>query len=293
MTETKKSVLRDESGRAIQGRSGRKENNLLTYLILAVFVVIYLCPILWMTLSSFKADAELFRYPPQLLPDQFSLENYFDAWSRGDFNLYFRNTAVVAVSATVLTVIINTMAGYAFAKYNFPGGTAIFLFFLATLMLPLEVLMIPIFQVVKVFGLYNNFLGLIIPSAATPAGVFLVRQYFLTIPNEIMESARIDGASETKIFLRLMLPLAKPIMSVLAIFFFFWRWNDYMWPLVVIRDSNKYTVQLALANFSGQYAVDWGSLLAMSVLTMIPVLILFLLFQKQFMKGMVAGAVKG
>ena len=160
-------------------------------------------------------------------------------------------------------------------------------------MLPLEVLMIPIFQVVKVFGLYNNFLGLIIPSAATPAGVFLVRQYFLTIPNEIMESARIDGASETKIFLRLMLPLAKPIMSVLAIFAFLWRWNDYMWPLVVIRDSNKYTVQLALANFSGQYAVDWGSLLAMSVLTMIPVLILFLLFQKQFMKGMVAGAVKG
>ncbi|HJB41878.1 MAG TPA: carbohydrate ABC transporter permease, partial [Candidatus Gemmiger avicola] len=152
---------------------------------------------------------------------------------------------------------------------------------------------IPIFQVVKVFGLYNNFLGLIIPSAATPAGVFLVRQYFLTIPNEIMESARIDGASETKIFLRLMLPLAKPIMSVLAIFAFLWRWNDYMWPLVVIRDSNKYTVQLALANFSGQYAVDWGSLLAMSVLTMIPVLILFLLFQKQFMKGMVAGAVKG
>ena len=293
MTNAKNTVLRDEKGRAIQGRSGRKENNLSAYLILALFVVIYLCPILWMTLSSFKADSELFRYPPQLLPEQFSLENYLDAWARGDFSLYFRNTAIVAVSATVLTVVINTMAGYAFAKYSFPGGNAIFLFFLSTLMLPLEVLMIPIFQVVKAFGLYNNFLGLIIPSAATPAGVFLVRQYFLTIPNEIMDSARIDGASETKIFLRLMLPLARPIMSVLAIFAFLWRWNDYMWPLVVIRDSDMYTVQLALANFSGQYAVEWGSLLAMSVLTMIPVLILFLVFQKQFMKGMVAGAVKG
>ena len=227
------------------------------------------------------------------MPSQFSLENYTDAWNRGDFGLYFKNTTIVAVTATVLTVVINTMAGYAFAKYKFKGSTAIFMMFLATMMLPLEVLMIPIFQVVRTFHLYNNFWGLIIPSAATPAGVFLVRQYFLTIPNEIMESARIDGASETKIFLRLMIPLAKPVMSVLAIFAFLWRWNDYMWPLVVIRDTKKYTVQLALANFSGQYAVDWGSLLAMSVLTMIPVLIIFLIFQKQFMKGMVAGAVKG
>jgi alpha-1,4-digalacturonate transport system permease protein len=169
----------------------------------------------------------------------------------------------------------------------------IFLFFMTTMMLPLEVLMIPIFQMVKAVGFYNSFWGLIIPPAATPAGVFIVRQYFLTIPDEIMESARIDGAGETKIFLYLMVPLAKPAISVLAIFSFLWRWNDYMWPLVVIRDTAKYTVQLALASFSGQYAVSWGSLLAMSVLTMIPVLIIFLIFQKQFMKGMTAGAVKG
>lgn len=268
-----------------RGTSGRKEKHVFTYIILIVFTLIYLVPIVWMTLSSFKSDAELFAYPPTLFPSTFSLENYFDAWGRGDFGLYFKNTTIVAVSATVLTVVINTMAGYAFAKYRFKGSTVIFMMFLATLMLPLEVLMIPIFQVVRTFHLYNNFLGLIIPSAATPAGVFLVRQYFLTIPNELMESARIDGASETKILLRLMLPLAKPVMSVLAIFAFLWRWNDY--------DTQKYTVQLALANFSGQYAVDWGSLLAMSVLTMIPVLIIFLIFQKQFMKGMVAGAVKG
>lgn len=277
----------------IRGTAGRRERNGLTYLILIVFTLIYLIPILWMAVSSFKPDAELFVYPPKLFPSHFSFENYIDAWNRGDFGLYFKNTTIVAVSATVLTVVINTMAGYAFAKYKFRGSTAIFLFFLATMMLPLEVLMIPIFQVIRVFKLYNNFWGLIIPSAATPAGVFLVRQYFLTIPNELMESARIDGASETKILLRLMLPLAKPVMSVLAVFAFLWRWNDYMWPLVVIRDTQKYTVQLALANFSGQYAVDWGSLLAMSVLTMIPVLIIFLIFQKQFMKGMVAGAVKG
>lgn len=277
----------------IRGTAGRREHNGLTYLILLLFTMIYLVPILWMLVCSFKPDAELFVYPPRLFPTKISFENYIDAWNRGDFGLYFKNTTIVAVSATILTVVINTMAGYAFAKYKFRGSTAIFLFFLATMMLPLEVLMIPIFQVIRVFKMYNNFWGLIIPSAATPAGVFLVRQYFLTIPNELMESARIDGASETKIFLRLMLPLAKPVMSVLAIFAFLWRWNDYMWPLVVIRDTQKYTVQLALANFSGQYAVDWGSLLAMSVLTMIPVLVIFLIFQKQFMKGMVAGAIKG
>ena len=280
-------------GKKIKGTAGRREHNAVAYIVLILFTAVYLVPILWMILSSFKADSELFAYPPKLLPSQFSLENYTDAWNRGDFGLYFKNTTIVAVTATVLTVVINTMAGYASAKYKFKGSTAIFMMFLATMMLPLEVLMIPIFQVVRTFHLYNNFWGLIIPSAATPAGVFLVRQYFLTIPNEIMESARIDGASETKIFLRLMIPLAKPVMSVLAIFAFLWRWNDYMWPLVVIRDTKKYTVQLALANFSGQYAVDWGSLLAMSVLTMIPVLIIFLIFQKQFMKGMVAGAVKG
>ena len=280
-------------GKKIKGTAGRREHNAVAYIVLILFTAVYLVPILWMILSSFKADSELFAYPPKLLPSQFSLENYTDAWNRGDFGLYFKNTTIVAVTATVLTVVINTMAGYAFAKYKFKGSTAIFMMFLATMMLPLEVLMIPIFQVVRTFHLYNNFWGLIIPSAATPAGVFLAGQYFLTIPNEIMESARIDGASETKIFLRLMIPLAKPVMSVLAIFAFLWRWNDYMWPLVVIRDTKKYTVQLALANFSGQYAVDWGSLLAMSVLTMIPVLIIFLIFQKQFMKGMVAGAVKG
>ena len=140
--------------------------------------------------------------------------------------------------------------------------------------------------------MYNSFWGLIIPPAATPAGVFLLRQYFLTVPKDLMEAARIDGASEVRIFVRLMLPAAKPAMSVLAIFSFLWRWNDYMWPLLVIRDTEKYTVQLALANFAGQYTVDWNSMLAMSVVTMIPVLILFLLFQKQFVKGMVTAGMK-
>lgn len=267
-------------------------DQVLIYVVLIAVAAVYLFPILWIIISSFKDGSELFRWPPTLWPEEPTLQNYIQAFQAGNFVRYFANSAFVTVAATIITVIINTMAGYAFAKYRFKGDTFLFVFFIATLMLPLEVLMIPIFQVIKEFHMYNSFWGLIIPPAATPAGVFLLRQYFLTVPKDLMEAARIDGASEVRIFVRLMLPAAKPAMSVLAIFSFLWRWNDYMWPLLVIRDTEKYTVQLALANFAGQYTVDWNSMLAMSVVTMIPVLILFLLFQKQFVKGMVTAGMK-
>ena len=267
-------------------------DQVLIYVVLIAVAVVYLFPILWIIISSFKDGSELFRWPPTLWPEEPTLQNYIQAFQAGNFVRYFANSAFVTIAATIITVIINTMAGYAFAKYRFKGDTFLFVFFIATLMLPLEVLMIPIFQVIKEFHMYNSFWGLIIPPAATPAGVFLLRQYFLTVPKDLMEAARIDGASEVRIFVRLMLPAAKPAMSVLAIFSFLWRWNDYMWPLLVIRDTEKYTVQLALANFAGQYTVDWNSMLAMSVVTMIPVLILFLLFQKQFVKGMVTAGMK-
>ena len=262
------------------------------YALAILLALIALMPIVYVVCSSLKPGAELFRYPPTLLPEQFTLENYRDVFERADFLLYFKNTTIVAVLSTVLTVIINTMAGYAFAKYRFKGGNAIFMFFICTMMLPLEVLMIPIFQMVKRLGMYNNYLGMIIPPAATPMGVFLVRQYFYSVPNELNEAARIDGASETRTFLHLMLPIARPVMSVLAIFSFMWRWNEYMWPLLVVRDNDLYTLQLALANFNGEYSVDWNSLLAMSVVAMVPVLIVFLIFQKQFIRGMVTSGMK-
>ncbi len=276
----------------IANPQGKKIKNLLIYCILTTLGALYLLPILWVALSSFKDGAELFRYPPTFLPSVFTIENYIQAFSAGNFGLYFFNSAYVAILSTILTIIINTMAGYAFAKFKFRGSNVLFIFFISTLMLPLEVLMIPIFQVIRVFKMYNTFWGLIIPPAATPAGVFLIRQYFLSVPNDLIEAARIDGASETSIFLTLMIPIAKPAMSVLAIFSFMWRWNDYMWPLLVIRDTEKYTVQLALSNFAGQFTVDWSSMLAMSVVTMIPVLIIFLIFQKQFVKGMVTAGMK-
>ena len=176
-------------------------------LVLVFFAIVYLFPILWVILSSFKDGSELFRWPPTLLPEDPTVQNYVQAFEKGDFGRFFLNSGLVTIAATILTIIINTMAGYAFAKYRFKGDTFLFLFFISTLMLPLEVLMIPIFQVIKVFGMYNSFWGLIIPPAATPTGVFLLRQYFLTVPKDLMEAARIDGASAPKIFLKLMLPI--------------------------------------------------------------------------------------
>lgn len=266
--------------------------HVLLYLLLAFLVVIFLAPTCWVILSSFKSSSELFAWPPSILPRNPTAENFTAAFAKGDFGRFFANSGFVAIISTVITVVINTMAGYAFAKYDFPFRNAIFVLFIATLMLPLEVIMIPIFQVVKTFGMYNSLWGIIIPPAATPTGVFLARQYFLSVPNELLEAARIDGATERRIFMQLILPIAKPVMSVLAIFSFMWRWNDFMWPLLVIRDMDKYTVQLALANFNGQFSVDWSSLLAMAVVSMIPVLVVFMIFQKQFVKGMVVSGMK-
>ena len=164
---------------------------------------------------------------------------------------------------------------------------------MVTLMIPLEVIMIPIFKVIVSTHMYNNLWGLIIPAVASPTAVFLVKQYYEPIPDALMEAARIDGASEMQILMIIMLPLAKPIISVLCIFSFMWRWNDYLWPKLVINSKTKYTLQLALANFSGEYSVDCSSLLAMSVISMIPVLVVFLTLQKYIIGGMTAGGVKG
>ncbi|MDO5424389.1 MAG: carbohydrate ABC transporter permease [Eubacteriales bacterium] len=269
-----------------------KRRTILYILLAFVLAAIFLFPIVWVVISSFKSANEMFSWPPTIFPKELTWDNYRSSFEKGDFLLYFKNSTVVTVCSTLLAVIINTMAGYAFAKYHFKGSNLLFMVILSTIMLPLEVLMIPIFQMIKALGMYNSLFALIIPTCATPTGVFLVRQYFLSVPDELMEASRIDGASETGIFLRIMIPLAKPILSVLAIFNFMWRWNDYLWPLIGIRSPKLYTVQLALKNFAGEYSVDWNSLLAMSVVSMIPMLILFLIFQKQFVQGMATSGLK-
>lgn len=266
--------------------------SVLLALILIALTFLFVMPIVWIIFSSFKSAGELFTWPPSLFGKNPSLSNYEKALSEGNFIIYFINTVFTSIVATILTVAVNVMSGYAFAKYRFKGQAILFGIVLATLMIPLEVIMIPVFKVIVATNLYNSLWGLIIPAVASPTAVFLVRQYYTGIPSAYMEAARIDGASEFYIFTKIMLPMAKPIISVLCIFSFMWRWNDYLWPKLVINSKSKYTLQLALANFSGEYSVDWNSLLAMSVISMIPVIIVFISLQKYIIGGMTTGGVK-
>ena len=267
-------------------------NKYVRSLLKILLVLVFFFPLLWIFLSSLKNQSELFSYPLTLLPADPSLNNYRAALKTGDFLRFFSNSLFVSVVATLITVLINTMAGYALSKYIFKGRDTIFFIMIATLMIPLQVIMVPIFILEKNLGLLNTLWGIIIPPAATPTGIFLARQYMLTIPNSLIEAARIDGAGEWFIFQRIILPLAKPIIATLAIFSFMWRWNDFLWPFIVIAKQKNYTLQLALANFVGQYDVDWSKLLSMTVISIIPLIAVFLIFQKYFIKGMTSGGVK-
>jgi len=261
--------------------------------LLLFLTFIFLFPIFWVIASSFKPAGELLAWPPTVFGRNPTFNNYISALAAGNFAVYFRNTVFVSVTATFLTVVVNVMSGYVFAKYQFRFKKILFAGVLATLMVPLEVIMIPIFRVIVATNLINNLWGIIIPAIASPTAIFLVCQYYKGISDEFIEAARIDGASEFGIFLKVMLPMATPVIAVLCIISFMWRWNDYLWPLLVIFSRNRFTIQLALGNYSGEFSVDWNSLLAMSSISMIPVIFIFIILQKYIIGGITAGGVKG
>ncbi|WP_154794077.1 carbohydrate ABC transporter permease [Occultella kanbiaonis] len=254
-------------------------------LLLWVLVLIYLFPVAWFILSSFKPGSELFSLPLSILPENWTFSGYITAWNRFNFAQYFFNTGLVAVVTTVLTVFVSAMTGYALAKYKAKWLSIFFICILATTMLPTEVIMPSTFVVIRDLGLYNQLAGIIVPSIITATGIFMFRQYFKTVPDELLEAARIDGVGEIRAFFSIMLPLAKPIAVTLAIFSFQWRWNDYIWPLLVLNDPNRYTLQLALRSIVGADNIDWSVLLSASVISLIPMVILFFVFQKQIMNA--------
>ena len=204
-----------------------------TFLLAMTFAI--LAPVLWFVLSSFKDATDLGARPPKILPSRWAFENYTEAFQMYNYMRYFMNSVIVTTVATVLTLLINSMAAYAFAKYNFRGRDGLFVMTLAMIMIPLQVILIPIYLVVSSLGLVNTYWGMIIPAAATPTGVFIIRQYMLTIPDELIEAARIDGAGEFRIFARIVLPLCRPALAVVAIFSILWRWNDFLWPLLIAQ----------------------------------------------------------
>ncbi|WP_341358919.1 carbohydrate ABC transporter permease [Georgenia sp. M64] len=285
-TEPRRTWTSTSSGKRVTATDALRVTILITLALLA------LIPIVWTILGAFKTPTELAARPPALLPDSFALTNYTDALTRFDFTTYVRNSVLVTVGATVLTLVINSMAAYALAKYNFRGKNALFLLTLATIMIPLQVILIPVYQVVASFGMVNTLWGLIIPAAATPTGVFLLRQYMLTIPDELIEAARVDGSGEFRTFLRIVLPLCRPALAVVAIFSVMWRWNDFLWPLVVAQSESVYTLPVALARFNAQETVPFNLILAMSVVSIVPVIVLFLFFQKQIATGIANTGIK-
>lgn len=222
----------------------------------------------------------------------FSLDNYTGAISRFPFVTYLRNTVVVTVAATIVTLLVNSMAAFGLSKYQYKGRDLIFVVMLSTLMVPVSVILIPAFLVIARVGWSNNLWGLIIPGAATPTGVFLLRQYMLTIPDELLESARIDGASEWRIYWKIVLPLAGPALAVLAIFSVMWRWNDFLWPLIVVTRSELFTLQVGLNAFQGELNVQWQYILAMTVLTLLPISVVFAFLQDYITTGIATTGMK-
>ncbi|MBF6596033.1 MAG: carbohydrate ABC transporter permease [Thermaceae bacterium] len=286
MTQSKLIVGKPRPGR-------HKEHSLWFDILVLVLAFAFLIPVFWVILSSFKTTGELFVFPPSLLPKEPTTSNYAAALTTGNFARYAWNSLFVATMSTLLALFTNSLAAFALAKYRFVGRQLLFLLTLATIMIPLQVIMVPIFLVLKNLGLIDSLWGIIIPPAATPTGVFLLRQYMLSIPDEILEAARMDGASEWDIYSRIILPLSVPALATLAIFSFTWRWNDFIWPFIVLTSEQKATLQLALARLMGQFGVDWSTLLAATVITLLPMMIIFLVLQRYFLNNLTAGGVKG
>lgn len=223
---------------------------------------------------------------------RFAWENFIEPLRRFNFARFLSNSLIVTVASTVLTLLINSMCAFALSKYSFRGRDAIFVFILSTLMIPISVILVPAFLVVTSLGLTNSLWGVILPPAATPTGVFLLRQYMLTIPDELIDAARMDGASEWRVYWRIVLPLAAPALAVLAIFSVMWRWNDFLWPLIVLSREEVFTLQLGLAAFQGELDTQWHYLLAMTVITLAPVVLVFTFLQRYITTGIASTGMK-
>ena len=274
-------------------KTKKMDTIILTFLAMVSAAVI-IFPIIWLVLSSFKSSTELFAYPLHLFPKEFTIDSYISVMKKG-FGLSMQNSFFLAVVSTVITLLISAMCGYALAIYRveIKYVNLIFGIFLLGTLIPGETLVVPQFSVISKLGLYNNIWGVILPSVTTTTGIFLYRQHYLSIPLSLVEAARIDGANEWKIFTSVMLPLGRPVTVTLTIFSFMWRWNDYVLPLIVLSDQKKYTIQIAIKNYIGHMGVDWNSILAASVISMIPIVILFIILQKYIVGGIVSSGVKG
>ncbi|MCC8992719.1 MAG: carbohydrate ABC transporter permease [Candidatus Contendobacter sp.] len=276
-------------GRGIQ----RRLPSLLLHGLLTLAAALALLPLLWMIAASLMPPGEANQYPPRLWPSAITFEHYTALFTRLDLARYLLNSTLLASAVTIISLFINSMAGYAFAKFRFRGRDPLFRGLLAALIIPAQVAMLPLFLLLKQFGFINTYWGVIIPGMASIFGIFLIRQYLLAIPDSLLDAARMDGAGEFRIYWALALPLCRPILVTLAIFTFLGAWNDFMWPLIVLTDSSRYTLPVALANLLGEHVQDTELMMAGSVLTVLPVMLLFVALQKHYIAGIMLGGMKG
>jgi len=260
---------------------------------LTVTAVLTLLPLCWMISVSLMSPGEASTFPPPLLPKHATLDNFRTLIEQADLGRYFANSVFVASVATALSLTFNVAAGYAFAKLDFKGRDVAFRLLLAALVIPAQVAMIPLFLMLKGMGLVNTWIGVLVPFFATIFGIFLVRQYALSIPTEMIEAARMEGASEFRIFRSVVLPSLSPILVTLGLFTFLGAWNDFFWPLIVLADSDKYTLPIAIAALSREHVQDVELMMAGAVVTVAPVLLLFLALQRFYIQGLLVGSVKG
>lgn len=251
-------------------------------------------PIIWLLMSSFKPSTELFAYPLHFFPEEFTIDSYKNV-IRDGFFVYVKNSLFLAVAGTLITVAISAMCGYALAIYRkeIPYTNKVFAVFLLGTLVPGEILTIAQFTVVSEMGLYNNIWGCILPVVTTTTGIFMYRQHYMSIPHELVESARLDGASEFKTFKDIMLPLGSSVTITLTIFSFMWRWNDYILPLMVLSDQKNFTIQIAIKSYIGTMSVNWSSILAASILSILPIVVIFIILQRYITGGLAATGVKG
>ena len=263
------------------------------YLLLTIAVVVVAAPFVWMVLGSLKPTTELRQMPPTWWPENPSLDNYTQLFSRLSFDTYFLNSTIVAVAVTVGNLLFCSMLGYALAMLNFRGRNVVFVAVLATLMIPGVVTFVPLFVLVANAGLVDTLPGLILPFLVAPFGVFLMRQFILGLPRDLLDAGRVDGAGELRIFARIILPLCGPALATLGILTFLASWNNFLWPLVVAQTEDTYTLPVALALFSkGQNATNYGLLLAGATVVVMPILLIFLAFQRKFIEGIATTGIK-
>jgi len=274
----------------------RTKEKLINWILFSAMIVVaffMLVPFFWMFSTSLKTVGEVFEYPPRWIPSTPHWENYRKVWTVVPFGRYMLNSLVVSTFITLLHLIVASLSAYAFARLNFPGRDRLFLLYIATLMIPGQVTMIPNFILVKIFGWTDTYTGLIIPNVFTAFGVFLLRQFFMTIPKDYEDAARIDGASRLYVYSRIIVPLSIPAVSTLAIFTFVFQWNNLLWPLVVVSKDYMKTITIGLASFQGMYGTSWNLLMAAAVMGIVPSVIAFIVGQKYLIKGITLTGLKG